>query len=867
MNIKQEIVDSIQIIVDAAIRKICPIITFGICTSIQSTNKCIVQINNVDNIVYYFGGKPKINKRYPVFIPSGKMTLAFIIASETNTEGTTDYNELENRPSINNVLLSGNKTLSDLQINRIYVGQCSTDAAVSEKIIEIDDSQNFALETGSIIAIKYSVSNSASNVTLNINDSGAKQIWYSGSAYTGNSQAVTGYANRYTFYVYDGTYWVWITYGAYPTNTVPASYCSSGASTAAKTAAHTSYIATANTYTFVTIVNANTSKTALTLSINGQGAKPIYINGTASSSTNYTLPAGTYIVYYDGSNYHFRTDGQIPNLATVATSGSYNDLSNKPTIPSAVTETTVSGWGFTKNTGTYSKPSGGIPKTDLATDVQTSLEKADTALQSAPVTSVNGQTGTVTITNITGSAGSATNDGNGNNIANTYKLKSLGSKTFAAQDKDGTAIVGSANNAADASFYFGKTTPTDFESQWEITYRIKVYCANNSDYRQSATVRLFGTGAVRAGYETTNDIYSTSYRAAYYHNLYSIKSTGFANGYGNLIGVGLNNSANPTNTSYPRTIEVEILDTKNCVFSFFDYALKYANVAGTGSANFDGLTQWDFANNGHKPNDNNVDRIRLENGRVYAGAGGIMNYSLCCLDKDGKWQSLTTTSGTGNTKTINTNAKFKDEPVILYYNVNNTATNGNLVANTYGLFSVYPNLDLRYSTNTTTTAFAGNSPIYIECTFDSDGFWSPTINCITQTLRNGYYYIYLGNTYSTVYQLSLFAEHPVYYCEGTNLTKKQMSIASTIIKFTLNQTSVVASKTPSEMSALFTGDGYVLAKLYNSTNGIYETLEKITCNSTTITFSTIYQNTLGGGFTYKKVIGNIANNTWVYEIS
>lgn len=69
-------------------------------------------------------------------------------------------------------------------------------------------------------------------------------------------------------------------------------------------------------------------------------------------------------------------------LASVATSGSYNDLSNKPTIPSAVTESTVSGWGFTKNTGTYSKPSGGIPKSDLASAVQTSLGKADTALQS-----------------------------------------------------------------------------------------------------------------------------------------------------------------------------------------------------------------------------------------------------------------------------------------------------------------------------------------------------------------------------------------------------------------------------------------------------------------------------------------------------
>ena len=38
-----------------------------------------------------------------------------------------------------------------------------------------------------------------------------------------------------------------------------------------------------------------------------------------------------------------------------------------------------------------------VSKTDLASDVQTSLGKADTALQSAPVTSVNGKTGAVTV--------------------------------------------------------------------------------------------------------------------------------------------------------------------------------------------------------------------------------------------------------------------------------------------------------------------------------------------------------------------------------------------------------------------------------------------------------------------------------------
>ena len=44
-------------------------------------------------------------------------------------------------------------------------------------------------------------------------------------------------------------------------------------------------------------------------------------------------------------------------------------------------EDTVAGWGFTKNTGDYSKPADGIPKDDLADAVQTSLEKADTAIQ------------------------------------------------------------------------------------------------------------------------------------------------------------------------------------------------------------------------------------------------------------------------------------------------------------------------------------------------------------------------------------------------------------------------------------------------------------------------------------------------------
>ena len=68
-------------------------------------------------------------------------------------------------------------------------------------------------------------------------------------------------------------------------------------------------------------------------------------NGVASLDENAKVPVAQ---IPDLSS----TYATINSLATVATSGSYEDLINKPTIPSAVTETTVSGWGFTKNTGT-----------------------------------------------------------------------------------------------------------------------------------------------------------------------------------------------------------------------------------------------------------------------------------------------------------------------------------------------------------------------------------------------------------------------------------------------------------------------------------------------------------------------------------
>lgn len=65
------------------------------------------------------------------------------------------------------------------------------------------------------------------------------------------------------------------------------------------------------------MTTANSVAGAITLNVNNQGAKPIYINGSASSASNHTLPAGSYLVYYNGTNYYFRTDGYLTNTTSV----------------------------------------------------------------------------------------------------------------------------------------------------------------------------------------------------------------------------------------------------------------------------------------------------------------------------------------------------------------------------------------------------------------------------------------------------------------------------------------------------------------------------------------------------------------------
>ena len=108
-----------------------------------------------------------------------------------------------------------------------------------------------------------------------------------------------------------------------------------------------------------------------------KGATALQSHQDISGKLDKTEAASTYLAKTDASNTYLgknakAADATKADSATKAT----QDASGNVITSTYATKTELSA------KGTYSKPSTGIPKTDLASAVQTSLSKADTALQS-----------------------------------------------------------------------------------------------------------------------------------------------------------------------------------------------------------------------------------------------------------------------------------------------------------------------------------------------------------------------------------------------------------------------------------------------------------------------------------------------------
>jgi len=217
-------------------------------------------------------------------------------------------------------LLSSVPTLAQGN-GRIFYGTCDTAAATVDKVVTCTVYD--ALTNGDLLIVKFTYTNSGAvaNLTLNVNSKGAKAVK---KLHNGAINNLTGAKelNKDTLciFMYNGSQWVLINgdwnstynYMRPYESTAKGSYSSQGDNPAKTATAGWRFQLSAGKYFAYTHYYDNTAKSAITLNIGSTGAKPIYINGTASSASNYTLPGGQYIVYYDGTNYHFRTDNYMP---------------------------------------------------------------------------------------------------------------------------------------------------------------------------------------------------------------------------------------------------------------------------------------------------------------------------------------------------------------------------------------------------------------------------------------------------------------------------------------------------------------------------------------------------------------------------
>ena len=194
-------------------------------------------------------------------------------------------------PIISKIKLPNDSQTYDLTDGRgMFVGACSSSAASQTKEVSVSVDQNFVLRAGAVVAVKFANTNTynataSAPCKLNINGTGAKNIYYAGSATpTGTNATAFGTANYYHYYIYDGTYWVWNGYSREtPTDQIPVKNSVNSASSG---------------YTY------NISKSLIKQINEGSKNMMPVASGTAPSTSSWfqtndlNLPAGTYVISF-----------------------------------------------------------------------------------------------------------------------------------------------------------------------------------------------------------------------------------------------------------------------------------------------------------------------------------------------------------------------------------------------------------------------------------------------------------------------------------------------------------------------------------------------------------------------------------------
>lgn len=242
---------------------------------------------------------------------------------------TGSYNDLTDTPVIPSMSNRVNGApLSNLA--SVFYGTSSTAAATVDKVVSIPSITT--LDVGTVIVVQPTVTSTVANSTIKLNNFSAYPMRYNNTAITTSTDSIVWNAAYPSVWVFDGTYWRFVAHGIDTDTTYGSMSVSEG---------------TTGTATSNRVVRANYLKQI----IQGTTLTGIDVATTGAVTATDTIT--------DGIGKLQATKANIADLATVATSGSYNDLSDKPTIPTVNNSTiTITQGGVTKGSFTLNQASG-----------------------------------------------------------------------------------------------------------------------------------------------------------------------------------------------------------------------------------------------------------------------------------------------------------------------------------------------------------------------------------------------------------------------------------------------------------------------------------------------------------------------------
>jgi len=233
---------------------------------------------------------------------AGNLDLGTVIRAHQDISGKVDKET--GKGLSENDFTTALKTAVIDSLSHLAVGTCATAGSTAAKVVNLSTSAEWTLEPGRIILVKFSNTNTANSPTINVNSTGAKSVFYDNGALYNSNLDRGGYKNRYIVYMYDGTYWVFVSWG-YNKDT---------------------------TYPTLTLANLNTG-TATVASV------------ITAKILNDWLAAKNFLTEQVQADWN-TSDNSVASY-----------IKNKPTIPDAAT---IAGWGFARTTGASGNVAGTV---------------------------------------------------------------------------------------------------------------------------------------------------------------------------------------------------------------------------------------------------------------------------------------------------------------------------------------------------------------------------------------------------------------------------------------------------------------------------------------------------------------------------